>query len=191
MGTALWGQRCYIQWWNTPERTVQHATTAGWGCPTTGHNAAYSPLVLVWIRKIQRSGSRDNESLKTWNNALVSNAFEYYTSKIKSGFVKYWGCQFFVFFIRRTSSVGSHFKVHTHIHAHKHINSYSIFSTLALFYYLEYSNDWPHLYCCNQNVSAEMSFGLLQMFHVKLEIPHIISNWTLYLNDRGRLFQFC
>ena len=38
-----WGQRCCIQWWNTPERTVRHATTAGQECPTTVHNA--TPLL--------------------------------------------------------------------------------------------------------------------------------------------------
>ena len=35
--TAPWDQRCCIQWWNTPERTVHHATTAGWERPITGH----------------------------------------------------------------------------------------------------------------------------------------------------------
>ena len=49
---------------------------------------------------------------------------------------------------------------------------------------------WPHLYCHNHNVLADMSFSLLQVFHVELGSPHRISNWTLYLNHRSRLFQF-
>ena len=37
VGTAPWGQRCCIQWWNTPEWTMQHITTASREHPTTGH----------------------------------------------------------------------------------------------------------------------------------------------------------
>ena len=36
-GDGPWGQRWCIQWWNTPERTVQHAITAGRERPTAGH----------------------------------------------------------------------------------------------------------------------------------------------------------
>ena len=32
----------------------------------------------------------------------------------------------------------------------------------------EYSDFWPHLYCYLQNISANLSFGLLQVFHVEL-----------------------
>ena len=35
-------------------------------------------------------------------------------------------------------------------------------------YYLEYSDYWLHLYGYNHNFSADMSFGLLQVFHVEL-----------------------
>ena len=59
------------------------------------------------------------------------------------------------------------------------------------YYYLEYLYYCPHLYCYNRNVSADMSFSLLWVFHIKLRRPHKISNLTLYLNPRGRLFQFC
>ena len=59
------------------------------------------------------------------------------------------------------------------------------------YHFLKYLCYWPHLYCYNHNISADMFFGLLQVFHVKLGSPHRISNWTLYLNHRGRLFQFC
>ena len=34
-------------------------------------------------------------------------------------------------------------------------------------YYFEYLDYWPHLYCYN-HVSVDMSFGLLQVFHVEL-----------------------
>ena len=37
------------------------------------------------------------------------------------------------------------------------------------FYRLEYSKFWRHLHCYTYNVSADMSFGLLQVFHVELE----------------------
>ena len=74
---------------------------------------------------------------------------------------------------------------------------------------------WPHLYRYTRNLSADMSFGLLQVshvelgssytiwnwtlnlnprgwiFHVKFGSPHRISNWTLYLKPRGRIFPFC
>ena len=47
------------------------------------------------------------------------------------------------------------------------------------FHHLEYSYYWPHLYCFTHNVSTDMSFVLLQVFHVKLRSPHRNSNWTL------------
>ena len=50
-------------------------------------------------------------------------------------------------------------------------------------YYLEYLDYLPHLYCYTHNVSADMSFGLLQVFHVELRSPYWISN-------RDWLFQF-
>ena len=34
-------------------------------------------------------------------------------------------------------------------------------------YYLEYLDYWPHLYFYIHNVSADMSFGLLHVFHVE------------------------
>ena len=70
---------------------------------------------------------------------------------------------------------------------------------------LVYSMDPVDCYYYNY-VSTDMSFGLLQVFHIKLGSPHRwlvgwvlwhtnlsphrILNWTLYLNHRGRLFQF-
>ena len=56
------------------------------------------------------------------------------------------------------------------------------------YYYLKYSDYWPHFY--NHNLLADLSYSPLQVFHVKLESPLRISNWTLYLIQRSRLFQF-
>ena len=42
-------------------------------------------------------------------------------------------------------------------------------------YYLEYS-DYYYLYCYTHNVSVDMSFGLLQVFHVELGSQHRTSN---------------
>ena len=53
------------------------------------------------------------------------------------------------------------------------------------YYFLEYKDYCSHLYCYNHNISADMSFDLLQVFHVKLGSPHRILNWTLYLNHRS------
>ena len=55
--------------------------------------------------------------------------------------------------------------------------------------YLEYSDDWPYLYCYNLNVSIDMSIGLLQVFLVELGSPHRISNQTPHPNHSGRPFQ--
>ena len=55
------------------------------------------------------------------------------------------------------------------------------------YYYIEYSDNWPSLFWYNHNASADMSFNLLQVFHVGCRSPHRISNWTLYLNHKGRL----
>ena len=33
-------------------------------------------------------------------------------------------------------------------------------------YYFEYLDYWPHVYCYTHNISANMSFGFLQVFHV-------------------------
>ena len=40
------------------------------------------------------------------------------------------------------------------------------------------------------NVLVDMSFSLLQVFHVEFGSLHRISNWAFYLNHRGKLFQF-
>ena len=48
-------------------------------------------------------------------------------------------------------------------------------------HHLEYLDNWPHLHCYTHNFSADVSFGLLQMFHVDLGILYRISNYTLYL----------
>ena len=46
-----------------------------------------------------------------------------------------------------------------------------------------------HLYCYFHNVSADISYGLLQVF-VELGNLHGTSNYVLYWNPRGRLFWF-
>ena len=56
--------------------------------------------------------------------------------------------------------------------------------------YLGYLDYWPPLYCYTLNVSANLSFSLLQVFHVELRSPHRILSWTLYLNHSYRLFNF-
>ena len=53
-GTAPWGQRWCIQWWNTPERTVRLATTAGRRRPTTGHKAS-EELAVIYPTPHQRT----------------------------------------------------------------------------------------------------------------------------------------
>ena len=45
-------------------------------------------------------------------------------------------------------------------------------------YHLEYSDYWPHLYCYTSNVSANMPFGLLHVFHVELRIWTEPFIWT-------------
>ena len=39
------------------------------------------------------------------------------------------------------------------------------------FYHIEYSDYHLHLHCYTHNVSANMSFGLLQVFHAKTQEP--------------------
>ena len=48
-GEAPWGQRWCIQWWNTPDRTVQHATTAGRERPTTGHKRTLARACHLFV----------------------------------------------------------------------------------------------------------------------------------------------
>ena len=50
------------------------------------------------------------------------------------------------------------------------------------FYLLEYLDCWPHFYCYSHNVSTDMSFGILQVFHVEFGCLNTTSNWTLYSN---------
>ena len=52
--TALWGQRWCIQWWNTPERTVRHATTAGRERPSTGLKATPQIAVSIFMLRPTR-----------------------------------------------------------------------------------------------------------------------------------------
>ena len=52
--------------------------------------------------------------------------------------------------------------------------------------YLEYSDYWPYHNNHNHNISANMFFDLLQVFHVELGSLHEISIWTLYLNHRSK-----
>ena len=59
-GTAPWGQRWCIQWWNTSERTVQHATIAGRERPTTGHKATQRTSFPV--RRGLKPGGRPPEA---------------------------------------------------------------------------------------------------------------------------------
>ena len=84
----------------------------------------------------------------------------------------------------------NHYSLIYKIHTAYYIIINELFLTKLNYYYLGYSNFWPHLYCFNHNVSADMSFGLLQVFHVELGNPHSISNWTLYLIHTSKLFQF-
>ena len=51
-------------------------------------------------------------------------------------------------------------------------------------YHLKYSDYWLHLYYHTQNVSADMFFSILLVFHVELGSLHRIFNRTLYLNPR-------
>ena len=53
------------------------------------------------------------------------------------------------------------------------------------FYHLEYSDYCLHLYCYIHKILTDMTFGLLQVFHIKLRSLHRISNGTLYLIHRG------
>ena len=46
---------------------------------------------------------------------------------------------------------------------------------LGNYYYLKYSDYRPHLYLYNHTILADMSFGLLQVFHLELGSPHKIS----------------
>ena len=43
---------------------------------------------------------------------------------------------------------------------------------LINFYHLEYSDYWPHLYFYAHNVSADTSFGFLQVFCIELGRLH-------------------
>ena len=55
------------------------------------------------------------------------------------------------------------------------------------YYYLKHSDYWPYLYCYNHNISANMSFSLLQVFHIELRSPHRMSNmakWIMHLVGR-------
>ena len=61
---APWGQRWCIQWWNTPEQTVQLATTVGRECLTTGHKAASSKKKQQKNKKTSRSQELADESEK-------------------------------------------------------------------------------------------------------------------------------
>ena len=56
------------------------------------------------------------------------------------------------------------------------------------FYHLQYSDYCLHIHCYTQNVSADMPFGLLQVYYAKLGSLYRTENWTLYLIYRGRLF---
>ena len=51
-------------------------------------------------------------------------------------------------------------------------------------YYIEYTDDWPNLYCDNHKDSADMYFGLLQVSYIKLGSPQrtfpILFNMTWY-----------
>ena len=44
------------------------------------------------------------------------------------------------------------------------------------FYHKEYWDNCLHLHCYTKNVSADVSFGFLQVFHVELESLHRTSN---------------
>ena len=57
-------------------------------------------------------------------------------------------------------------------------------------YRFVYSNHCLHLYCYIHNVSADVSFGLLQVFLVELQSLHRTSSRTLYSVHDGRLSQF-
>ena len=56
------------------------------------------------------------------------------------------------------------------------------------FHHLEYSDFCLHLPCYTHNVSDDMSFTILQVFHVKFKSLHKTSNQTLYSIHTARLF---
>ena len=63
------------------------------------------------------------------------------------------------------------------------INSPNIqFSVLSIgtIEYIDCTSEEYSVYCYLNNVSADMYFGLLQVFHVKLGSSHRISNWNLF-----------
>ena len=60
----------------------------------------------------------------------------------------------------------------------------------SFFYHIEYSNYVIFIYY-TAYVSVDMSFDLLQVFHVELGNLHRTSNRNLYLIPEGRLLQFC
>ena len=67
-----------------------------------------------------------------------------------------------------------------HFSTHRKVYFVKISATkLVNCYDLEYSDHWPHLYCYTHNVSANISFSFLQVFHVKHRSHHRILNWTL------------
>ena len=57
------------------------------------------------------------------------------------------------------------------------------------FYILEYSEYWSHLHFYSHNLSADMSFSLLQVFHGAPWNLHKTLNWTLYLIPDGTIYQ--
>ena len=133
---------------------------------------------------------------------------EYYTSKTDIIRNKNWSknwviCSFFFVFALSLGAGSSHtvnnlaedrfkYRKHKLLLSNSKILSVKI-SVMKLdnFYHLEYSDYWPHLYCYTHNVLADISFSLLQVFHVKLRSQHKTLNWILYLIHRGRLFQLC
>ena len=64
-----------------------------------------------------------------------------------------------------------------------------IFSSIEL-YLLKYSDYCLHLHCYIQKILADMSFGLLQVFHGELRSLQRTLNWMLFLNSRHILFKF-
>ena len=48
------------------------------------------------------------------------------------------------------------------------------------FYHLQYSHYWLHIYCYTDNALAHVSFGLHQLFYVKVRKQHGISIPTLF-----------
>ena len=56
--------------------------------------------------------------------------------------------------------------IYTYVHIY--VCTYIYIYIYAYWYYLKYSDYWLHLYCNTHNVSVDMSFSFLWVFHVEL-----------------------